>query len=196
MHVKQKAEWGDQQWELSLDQAASNSTRYSTNTYEQSAKAFSSEGWGWHALSFVKVPLLILCHQVLGLRTGATRTGVWLQDIANKEAGDLCLGIDMTADKEKVHPGRWHVTSGGSGDRHHAGIQAGRSPNKWCSEKRRTRTATGRSVGCPAPGSHSRKGSVQFSRSVMSDSLRPHGLQHTRLLCPSPSPRAYSNLCP
>ena len=40
------------------------------------------------------------------------------------------------------------------------------------------------------------KSSVQFSRSVMSDSLRPHGLQHARLLCPSPTPRAYSNSCP
>ena len=38
--------------------------------------------------------------------------------------------------------------------------------------------------------------SVQFSRSVMSNSLRPHGLQHTRLPCPSPTPRAYSNSCP
>ena len=38
--------------------------------------------------------------------------------------------------------------------------------------------------------------SVQFSRSVMSDSLRPHGLQHARLPCPSPTPGAYSNSCP
>ena len=30
--------------------------------------------------------------------------------------------------------------------------------------------------------------SVQFSRSVVSDSLWPHGLQHTRLPCPSPTP--------
>ena len=30
----------------------------------------------------------------------------------------------------------------------------------------------------------------------MSDSLQPHGLQHTRLLCPSPTPGAYSNSCP
>ena len=30
----------------------------------------------------------------------------------------------------------------------------------------------------------------------MSDSLRPHGLQHTRLPCPSPSPRVYANSCP
>ena len=38
--------------------------------------------------------------------------------------------------------------------------------------------------------------SVQFSCSVVSDSLRPHGLQHTRPPCPSPIPRAYSNSCP
>ena len=38
--------------------------------------------------------------------------------------------------------------------------------------------------------------SVQFSCSVMSDSLWPHGLQHTRLLCPSPPPWACSNSRP
>ena len=38
--------------------------------------------------------------------------------------------------------------------------------------------------------------SIQFSRSVMSDSLRPHGLQHTRLPCPSPTPGACSNSHP
>ena len=38
--------------------------------------------------------------------------------------------------------------------------------------------------------------SVQFSRSVLSDSLRPHGLQHSRLPCPSPTPRVYSYSCP
>ena len=38
--------------------------------------------------------------------------------------------------------------------------------------------------------------SVQFSRSVMSNSSWPHGLQHARLPCPSPSPRVYSNSCP
>ena len=36
----------------------------------------------------------------------------------------------------------------------------------------------------------------QFSCSVVSDSLRPHGLQYARLPCPSPTPRAYSNSCP
>ena len=38
--------------------------------------------------------------------------------------------------------------------------------------------------------------SVQFSHSVMFDSLRPHGLQHTRLPCPSSTFRACSNSCP
>ena len=36
----------------------------------------------------------------------------------------------------------------------------------------------------------------QFSCSVMSDSLRPHALQHARFPCPSPTPRACSNSCP
>ena len=38
--------------------------------------------------------------------------------------------------------------------------------------------------------------SLQFSCSVMSDCLRPSGLQHTTLPCSSPTPRACSNLCP
>ena len=37
--------------------------------------------------------------------------------------------------------------------------------------------------------------SVQFSHSVVSNSLWPHGLQQARLPCPSRSPRACSNLC-
>ena len=38
--------------------------------------------------------------------------------------------------------------------------------------------------------------SVQFSRSVMSDSLRPHESQHTRPLCPSPTPGVHSDSRP
>ena len=38
--------------------------------------------------------------------------------------------------------------------------------------------------------------SVQFSRSVMSDSLRPRGLQHTRSPCWSPTPGVYPKSCP
>ena len=38
--------------------------------------------------------------------------------------------------------------------------------------------------------------SVQFSHSVMSDSLRPHELHHSRPPCPSPTPGVYPNSCP
>ena len=38
--------------------------------------------------------------------------------------------------------------------------------------------------------------SVQFSRSVMSDSLQPYELQHARPPCPSPTPGVHPNLCP
>ena len=38
--------------------------------------------------------------------------------------------------------------------------------------------------------------SVQFSHSVVSDSLRPHESQHARLPCPSQTPGVYSNPCP
>ena len=48
------------------------------------------------------------------------------------------------------------------------------------------------------PSSHgSFQSSVtQFSRSVVSDSLRPHEPQHARPPCPPPTPRVYSNSCP
>ena len=38
--------------------------------------------------------------------------------------------------------------------------------------------------------------SVQFSRSVVSNSLQPHELQHARPPCPSPTPGVYANSCP
>ena len=38
--------------------------------------------------------------------------------------------------------------------------------------------------------------SVQFSCSVVSDSLRPHESQHYRPPCPTPTPRVHSNSCP
>ena len=37
---------------------------------------------------------------------------------------------------------------------------------------------------------------MSFSSSVVSDSMRPHGLQNTRPPCPSPTPRDYPNSCP
>ena len=44
--------------------------------------------------------------------------------------------------------------------------------------------------------SHCCFSSVQFIHSVVSNFLQPHGLQHARLPCPSPTPGAYSNSCP
>ena len=49
---------------------------------------------------------------------------------------------------------------------------------------------------CMPVYTHTYISSVQFSRSVVSNSLWLHGLQLTRLSCPSPTPRACSNSCP
>ena len=52
-------------------------------------------------------------------------------------------------------------------------------------------------VGCPwGHSSPSSTNMLLSSRSVVSDSLRPHGLQHARSPCPSPTPGACSNSCP
>ena len=48
-------------------------------------------------------------------------------------------------------------------------------------------------LACPPPW---RFNSVHFSHSVVANSLQPHRLHHTRLSCPSPTPRACSNSCP
>ena len=50
---------------------------------------------------------------------------------------------------------------------------------------------------CLSPLNHrANSHSVQFSHSVVSDSLQPHGLQHARPPCPSPTPGVHSNSCP
>ena len=55
-------------------------------------------------------------------------------------------------------------------------------------------------VACCCKGAWNQVGRILllllFSCAVVSDSLRPHGLHHTRLPCPSPSPGACSNSCP
>ena len=52
--------------------------------------------------------------------------------------------------------------------------------------------------GCPFSRPHSAFPPLtcMLSSSVVSSSLRPHGLQHTRPPCPSPTPRIYSGSCP
>ena len=54
----------------------------------------------------------------------------------------------------------------------------------------------GRFFTTAAPNYFIQFSSVQFSRSVVSDSLQLLGLRHARLPCPSPTPRVYSNSCP
>ena len=49
---------------------------------------------------------------------------------------------------------------------------------------------------CPHQELSEQFSSVQFNRSVMSDCLRPHELQHTRPACPSPTPGVHPNSCP
>ena len=60
----------------------------------------------------------------------------------------------------------------------------------WCLERLKAKWEWG------SRGWDGSVSSVQFSHSVVSDSLRSHGLQHTRLPCPSPTPGAHSNSCP
>ena len=54
----------------------------------------------------------------------------------------------------------------------------------------------GLGVLCPVNFFTSRLSSVQFSCSVMSNYFRPHGLQHARPPCPSPTPGVYPNSSP
>ena len=68
----------------------------------------------------------------------------------------------------------------------------GSSKWRWKVKMGKKKKTKGKELTC-LPSLFSRK---QFSRSVVSNSLRPHGLQHSRLPCPSPTPRASSNSCP
>ena len=69
--------------------------------------------------------------------------------------------------------------------------------HNWSDSAHNTHTYTG-DLGNSIPKETQKQelSSVQFSSSVMSDSLWPHGLQHARPPCPSSTPGVYSNLCP
>ena len=56
----------------------------------------------------------------------------------------------------------------------------------WCAEKPPQGVDASSSSASSSP--HAQFSSVQFSRSVVSESLQPHGPQHTRPPCPSPTP--------
>ena len=75
----------------------------------------------------------------------------------------------------------------------HSGILAWRIP--WTEEPGGLQSAESQSW--YVTGHKSQEiASVQFSRSVVSDSLRPYELQHARPPCPSPTLRVHSNSCP
>ena len=77
-----------------------------------------------------------------------------------------------------------------------SGILAWRIP--WTEEPRRLQTIESQRVGhdwCMHPRTPLKRGSVQFSHSVVSDSLRPHESQNTRPPCPSPAPGVHPNSC-
>ena len=65
-------------------------------------------------------------------------------------------------------------------------------------KKRKTKKTTRKNLKCILLSEKAslEKLSVQFSHSVVSNSLQLYGLQHTRLPCPSPTPGACSNSCP
>ena len=65
--------------------------------------------------------------------------------------------------------------------------------SSWPKDRPRSLALAGRFFTTAPPRKPS---SVQFSHSVMADSLQPHELQHARPPCPSPTPGVYPNSCP
>ena len=70
------------------------------------------------------------------------------------------------------------------------------SNNHKCLYKFKTESAFMLTWSCLFSLKHSEFSSVQFSRSVVSDSLQPHESQHARPPCPSPTPGVDPNSCP
>ena len=94
-------------------------------------------------------------------------------------------------------------------DSHHWGFSSFRGTRRVCpvwgwggkltlgnSPEAFLQTLNGRWVPALGPGTCRWISPVQFSHSVVSDSLRPHGLQHAWPPCPPPTPGIYSNSCP
>ena len=100
-----------------------------------------------------------------------------------------CLNVDTQTERRKSvsHPFSFRSSSSSGG---FLGSTSGKELACQCRSCRRLRF---KSWVRKIPWRFS---SVQFSHSVVSDSLRPHGLQHSRPPCPSPTPRVHPNPCP
>ena len=144
---------------------------------------------------------------------GVTKSQIWLSnwtELKNKPqlgASQVVLLVrNLPANSgdirdEGLIPGSGRSSGGGhsypfqyyylenSMDRRGWWVTAHRVAKSWVTERLSSRSSWEMEV-------HRVTTLLLFSCSVMSYSLRPYGLQHTRLPCPSPSPRVCSNSCP
>ena len=99
---------------------------------------------------------------------------------------------------ERGRGGRAHASllPAGALRRRAAGSQERRGPQGRKGAGQETARPQESSCGREEVALFSFRPSVQLSCSVVSDSLKPHGLQHARPPCPSPTPGACSNPCP
>ena len=105
--------------------------------------------------------------------------------------GRTCLPVQETQETQVWSPGWEDPLEEGMAT--HSSIPAWRIP--WTEGPGRLRSMGSQRVGHDCLTEHDLL-SLQFSRWVVLDSLRPHGLQDARPPCPSPTPGACSNSCP
>ena len=101
--------------------------------------------------------------------------------------------LDERRHLQNAHPGPWLETHG-TESWMALGPPSDQGPHSSCWSAGLTRTAWAEHIG--RPSSWGLRGSSRRSVAKSRWTLRPHGLQHTRLPCPSLSPRVFSNPCP
>ena len=111
------------------------------------------------------------------------------QPLKPTDTGSWCKRQDATPKREEEEGEKRKGKKGGSS--HVFTVSQSLWPARWIRMIGPLPRKPGRWRDC-----QERKRVLLFSHSVVSDSLWPHGLQHSRLPCPSPSPKVCSNLCP
>ena len=127
----------------------------------------------------------------------------WVQ-LGTRYKNPFCCGTDPTVYHMDLSAVAEHASIGGHlnrlercGGRKPCGYLGNGAPGQGYSPCKRPEVSAHRSI----PGAvraekwETGKSVTRFSRSIVSDFLRPHGLQHTRLPYPSPTPEACSNSC-